>query len=105
MAGRPGRRPKPTSIEPELLDATRSGLLRAAKQLKLPSKPYLNPDGRRATRHRALDLASLAVEMQDALELIAAEEVNRARDHDGVTWQDVGDFLGTTLQSAHGRFR
>jgi len=43
--------------------------------------------------------------LPEILELIAAEEVNRAREQDGVTWQDVGDSLGTTVQSAHGRCR
>ena len=52
-----------------------------------------------------LACAVLAIEMAEALELIAAEEVERARELDGVTWEQVGEAFDTSMQSAHARFR
>jgi len=38
------------------------------------------------------------------LELLAAQQIKSARDHDGVTWEEVGQAFDTTAQSAHTRF-
>lgn len=56
-----------------------------------------------APRH--LDLAVLAVELGQAMEAIAAEHVTKARESDDVTWEQVGEAFGVTMQSAHARFR
>ena len=52
-----------------------------------------------------LELAVLAVVAREALELIAAEHVERAREFDELTWEQVGERFGTSMQSAHSRFR
>ena len=36
--------------------------------------------------------------------MLAAEQVAKAREHDEVTWEQVGVAFGTTAQSAHVRF-
>ena len=50
-------------------------------------------------------LAVLALRARDALELLAAEHVNRARELNGVTWEQVGERFDISMQSAHSRFR
>jgi hypothetical protein len=60
---------------------------------------------RRGSPPRPLDLAVLAVKVSQALELVAAEQVERAREIDGATWEAVGEAFGTSMQSAHARFR
>ena len=52
-----------------------------------------------------LDLAVLAIELSQAMEWIAGEHVALARELDGVTWEDVGEAFGISMQSAHHRFR
>ncbi len=49
-------------------------------------------------------LAVLALEAQEALEVLAAREVALARDQDEMTWEQVGDAFGISTQSAHHRF-
>ena len=87
--------------------AVRRGLLQVAGDLRLPRGRY--PDAadpsRDAVQPQPLELAALAIEASQALELIAAEQVERARELDGVTWEQVGLRFGTTMQSAHARFR
>jgi hypothetical protein len=61
---------------------------------------YVAP--RRTLDH--LDHAVLAVELSDALELVAQEYVARAHDG-GATWEQIGAAFSTTPQSAHERFR
>ena len=60
---------------------------------------------RRGSTPRPLDLAVLAIRVSQALELVAAEQVERAREVDGVTWEEVGEAFGTSMQSAHARVR
>ncbi len=100
-----GRPPRPQSIEPELLEATHKALVRLGRELGVATAGYRNPDsGRMVSRARPLDLAVLALEAQEALEVLAAAEVRFARDHDGVTWEQVGGAFGISTQSAHHRF-
>lgn len=91
------------------MTAVRKALLDVARELKLPTGRYPATAASRAKRTPVqpcpLDLAVLAIEMSEALELVAAEHVNRARELDGVTWADVGEAFDTTMQSAHSRFR
>jgi hypothetical protein len=47
----------------------------------------------------------VALRLSEALEWVAAEQVALARRTDGVTWEDVGHAFGTSMQSAHARFR
>ncbi len=57
------------------------------------------------SRARPLDAAVLAITLSQALEVVAAEQVALAREHDGVTWEQVGEAFGISMQSAHSRFR
>jgi hypothetical protein len=92
-----------------MLAVARRALLDAADELRLPRVRTAAPTRRepsrtvRAPRH--LDLAVLAIELGQAMEAIAAEYVAKARETDGVTWEQVGEVFGTTMQSAHARFR
>jgi hypothetical protein len=46
----------------------------------------------------------LALQAQEALEVLAAREVALARDQDELTWERVGEAFGISTQSAHHRF-
>ena len=105
MARGVGRPPRPQSIDPELLEATQRALLQIGKDLGLPAGRYVDPTtDRRRTRPKPLTLAVLALEAQEALEVLAASEVALARDQDEMTWEQVGDAFGISTQSAHHRF-
>ena len=52
-----------------------------------------------------LERAAAALEVSEAAERLARVEVMAARSGDGVSWQDVGDALGVSRQTAHERFR
>lgn len=47
--------------------------------------------------------AVLAIRLAQVLDLVAAEEVSRARENHGITWADVGATFDTSAQSAHTR--
>jgi len=49
--------------------------------------------------------AQLAVRLAEALEVLAAQAVDGARNEDGQTWADVGDAFGVRPQTAQARFR
>ena len=104
---RVGRPPKPTKVDPATMLAARSALQMIARELGVARGRYPDrSDPRRLTSQpEPLACAVVAVEVAEALELIAAEEVQRAREFDGVTWEDVGAAFGTSMQSAHSRFR
>ena len=87
--------------------AVRRALLDLGRELGLPRGRYPDPSNskRRTLQPDPLELAALAIEARDALELIAAEHVERARELDGLTWEQVGERFGTSMQSAHSRFR
>ena len=105
MARRVGRPPRPKSIDPELLDATRRALVQLGKALDLPRGRYPEPStGRLRSRPEPLALAVLALQAQEALEVLAAREVALARDQDELTWEQVGEAFGISTQSAHHRF-
>ena len=105
MARRVGRPPRPKAIDPELLDATRRALLQLGKDLDLPRGRYPEPStGRVRSRPEPLALAVLALQAQEALEVLAAREVALARDQDELTWERVGEAFGISTQSAHHRF-
>ncbi len=105
MARRVGRPPRPKSIDPALLDATRRALLQLGKDLDLPQGRYPEPStGRLRSRPEPLALAVLALQAQEALEVLAAREVALARDQDELTWEHVGDAFEISTQSAHHRF-
>lgn len=107
MARGPGRPPKPTKVDPDTMRAARRALDGAARDLGIARGRY--PDrtdkARLTLQPEPLACAVLAIEMAEALELIAAKEVERARELDGVTWEQVGDAFDTSMQSAHARFR
>lgn len=42
--------------------------------------------------------------MQQALDRLTFEVVERARKEDGMTWQQIGDALGVSRQAAHERY-
>ena len=85
----------------------RSALVDMARELGLPRGRFPDPDepGRLRTQPDPLELAVLALQARDALELLAAENVNRARELNGVTWEQVGERFDISMQSAHSRFR
>jgi len=47
----------------------------------------------------------LAVRLAEALEVLAAEEIDRVRSAKGMGWKDVGEAFEVTTQTAHARFR
>jgi hypothetical protein len=52
-----------------------------------------------------LDLAVAALGLAGAADRLARVEVIAARNENGATWEDVGDALGVSRQTAHERFR
>jgi hypothetical protein len=105
MARNVGRPPRPISIDSDLLEATHRALLKLAKELGLSTGRY--PDaatGGYRSRPKPLAVAVLALEAQEALEVLAAQEVELAREHDDVSWADISEAFGITTQSAHHRF-
>lgn len=94
-----GRPPKPTKVDPAMMDAARTGLAAAGRRL------VAAPKRRRVGVDPALADSILAVRLAEALELLAAEGVARARADFGLTWTDVGAAFDTSAQSAHTRFR
>ena len=107
MARQPGRPPSPTKIDEATMVAVRGALLGIARDLKLPRGRYPDPadPSRMTLQPQPLEVAVLAIEVSHALELVAAEQVERAREFDGVTWEQVGVRFDTSMQSAHSRFR
>lgn len=109
MARGPGHPSKPTEFDPSTLKAARRALLEVAHEVRLPETRYSSPTRREPRRTTAqprhLDLAVLAIELGQAMERIAGEHVAQARELDGATWEDVGAAFGTSMQSAHARFR
>ena len=109
MAGEAGRPPKQTKFDKSTLTAARTALLDAARELQLPLVRYPTPTrrepGRTVLQPRHLDLAVLAIELSQAIAWVAGEHVAGAREHDGATWEDVGEAFRMTSQSAHHRFR
>lgn len=100
-----GRPARPTSVDADLKTATHAALLTIAKELGLPVDRYPDPvTGRLRRRVKPLSLAQLAIDTQEALEVLAAQEVAAARDLEGATWGQVGEAFGISTQSAHHRF-
>lgn len=101
-----GRPPNPSVIDRTTMAAVRRALLDIARELKLPRRRY--PISKRSKQvvlqPPPLDLAVLAIKAAQALELVAAEQVARARKLDGVSWAQVGEAFGVSTQSAHSRF-
>jgi len=105
MARSVGRPPRPETIDPELLAAANRALTQLGKDLNVPAGRYRDPaTGRLRHRPQPLDLAVLAIQAQEALEVLAASEVAAARESDGLTWEQVGEAFGISTQSAHHRF-
>ena len=105
MARSVGRPARPTTIDPDLLAAAHAALIAVAKKLRLPTDRYPDPvTGRPRLRVKPLALAKLAIETQEALEVLAAQEVAAARALEGSTWEQVGEAFGISTQSAHHRF-
>lgn len=96
-----GRPPKPTKVDPVMMDAARTGLAAAGRRLVAAPKRRRHQVG----VDPALVDCVLAVRLAEALELLAAEGVTRARADFGLTWTDVGAAFDTSAQSAHTRFR
>ncbi len=105
MARSVGRPPRPTSIDPDLLEATSRALFQLGRDLAVPVGRYPDDEtGKARTRPKPLALAVVALQAQEALEVVAAREVRFARNHDGLTWDQVGEAFGISAQSAHHRF-
>lgn len=81
------------------MDAAEAALATAARRLSSSTSR-----ARRPRTDSRLAEAVLAIRLAEALELLAGQEVARAREHDGLTWADVGAAFGTSAQSAHTRF-
>lgn len=88
--------------------AVRKALLQVARDIQTPTARYptTGDDGQVRQRYEpmALDLAVLAVAAEAALEVLAVEQVAKARLHHELTWEQIGDAFGTSAQSAHFRF-
>lgn len=83
-------------------------MMYAAEAALAAAARRLSSSTSRSRRPRAdprLADAVLAVRLAQALELLAVREIAEARDHDGLTWSDVGAAFGTSAQSAHTRYR
>ena len=105
MARSAGRPARPRSIDPSLLDATSRALSQLGKYLGIATELRRDPGSQRARRRpRPLELAKLAIDAQEALEVLAAREVALAREQDGLTWEQVGQAFGISTQAAHHRF-
>ena len=76
------------------------------KALALPTDRYPVPGepDRLQRQPKPLDLAVAAIQAQEALEVLAGRQVALAREHDQVTWEQVGAAFDITAQSAHHRF-
>ncbi len=87
--------------------AVRAALLTLAHELNVSRGRYPDPTNpaRKTTQPQPLELAALALDARDALDLLAAEYVERARQIDGLTWEQVGERFDISMQSAHSRFR
>lgn len=109
MARASGRPPKLTEFDETTLRAVRRALLEIARELRLPrvrhAAPTTRDRGRTVLQPPHLDLAVLALELAQVMEVVAAEHVMSARELGGATWEDIGAALGVTMQSAHARFR
>ena len=81
----------------------RAVLTRARRALATFVPPRSSGGRRNTLTH--LDQAVLAIELSEALELVAQEHVARAHQEDGATWEQIGIAFATTAQSAHERFR
>lgn len=66
-----------------------------ASALNLPRGRYPDPStpGRDKRQPEPLELAVLALEARDGLELIAAEQVERARELDRLTWEQMSSSI------------
>ncbi len=105
MARSVGRPPRPVKIDPELLAAASRALALLGRDMNVPTGRYPDPaTGKLRRRPRPLDLAVLAIQAQEALEVLAAREVAAARESDGLTWEQVGEAFAISTQSAHHRF-
>jgi hypothetical protein len=109
VARGPGRPSKPTQFDVATVKAARRALLDIARGLRLPQARYPASTRREpkatVSLPRHLDVALLALELSQAMESLAGEYVALARELDGVTWEDVGEAFGVSMQSAHHRFR
>ena len=96
----PGGRPRRVSKQDDPVDEMVRG---AVEQLAIAS-------GRRSTRKQDAEpsghllFAVTAARFAAAADRIAHAYVTKAREDDGVTWEQVGEAFGTSRQSAHERF-
>lgn len=95
--GRPRRSTRPDTVADALAQGAAHDL--AAKTRRSRSRRVADSD----SEH--LVLAVAASRIAAAAERLARAHVARARQSDGVTWEQVGEAFGTTRQSAHERFR
>jgi hypothetical protein len=107
MARRPGHPVKVTKMDHRTMRVANRVLSEAAQEFRLPAGLYPPASGSRrlTAQPQPLALAVLAIQLGRALELLAAEHVERARKLDGVTWEQVGEAFGVSMQSAHARYR
>ena len=100
----PGGRPRRTSTPDEAADAVArkavDELVAAAVRRRRAARSNVS-----ATPSGHLLLAVTAARLSAAAERLALAEVARAREAEGLTWEQVGEAFGTTRQSAHERFR
>lgn len=88
-------------------DAARHVVLELARSLDRPTDLPVAPRRRKTsevTEPSHLSLAVLAEQVVGAAERLTRESVARAREVDGVTWEEVGRAFGITRQAAHERF-
>ena len=83
-----------------MMDAAEAALATAARRLSSSTSR-----ARRPRTDSRLAEAVLAIRLAEALELLAGQEIARARNQYGLTWTEVGAAFDTSAQSAHSRFR
>ena len=99
-----GDHPDPSPLTPRSSTQPGGHSCSSARTSTSP-RPLPGPEHRaRLDQPEPLALAVLALQAQEALEVLAAREVALARDQDELTWEQVGEAFGISTQSAHHRF-
>lgn len=94
----PGGRPRRTSTADKAAD---DAARRVVNELVAANRSRRGSP--QASGH--LLVAVTASRLAAAAERLARDSVTKAREADGLTWEQIGEAFGTTRQSAHERFR
>ncbi len=101
----PGGRPRRTSAPDSAADAIARRAIEDLAGAEARRRQTTTRNRLASTPSGHLLRAVLAARVAAAAERLARAEVAKARETDGLTWEQVGEAFGTTKQSAHERFR